>query len=902
MVDLSHRRFVVLALAVLLLALSVQAMISDDAEGDTPTRALPSRINLSNAVPYHMAVSQDLTGEAGLSMVFDDHGPYIMQQDIRNVTKGILGSGVADVEELIRAAHYSSNFFTSQKGYRERPLGYGGFMYDWSDDERNPSPRFDMRFADLYQAMAEGHPILCYMYLDMPPDLNPNPQPPDPNNPQPPEPKVTPEDLAALDKVWRLVVGYDTNQGSNGVLIVHDPLPAGTGYLGGRAKTITRENFDKLWNVYELEDQRISTHRIGMTAAPWKLNDLEHPASVEAGTDFTISVNITYWAPSVMVGVDVSDPRAELVIPADYSYVEGKRVTSLSIMGPTTYESVEWTIRAPDRAYAGQDWNFILNATGNVTVVSPAHHDRIGETAFFEVETYGYLNHPPTITSSLVDPEVIPDDGSVQPLIASAVEDEDGNLQSVTVDLSSVGGSSQQRMYDDGTNGDETSGDSIYSYRIRKKLQMGEHTFTVTAKDTRGGMDMDNVTLIVEDAALFTNAPDIVDKGVFPMGIPNDGFTTSVIWAVVDDDEGDLERVEADLSEVGGESDARMFDDGTSGDLFADDGNYSLEFTVGPEVELSIYQVGITAYDRAGHETSAKTWVDVILPPVPPFIIGVSPMPDEVPNDGKTPVTLTAAVEDDNGDLERVWVDLTPVKGPQFAYMKDDGIYPDITEDDGTWTIEFTVGRSVSEGLKGKIDVTAEDSAGLTYTASFSLKVLRANTPPEIMNYNITASDGIARTEFTEGETVNIKVQVQDDDGDELTVSVDLSEMGGSGIELDDADGDGWFEGSFRIPVNTSGSSYNVTITVSDPDGASDSIRIRIGVRESETASKGSSLSSGTILLLSLGGFAVLLILVLVFMFGRKKTAPTPPGGYGRYRQPGPPGPYGRPSGAAALR
>ncbi len=886
-------------MAALMLLLAIGSLINTGSDGqETPT--LPSRVNLSDQVLYHGRAGEDLTGEAGLSMIFDFHGEYIMQQDIRNVSKGLFGSGVANTEELIKAAHYSAGLPQSPKGYSERDLGYGGFYYDWNDD----NDRVDRRFSDLYTSLADRHPVLCYTYLDIPPKLNPDPKPPDPNNPQPPDPKVTPEDLAALEKVWRLVVGYDSNQG-NGILIIHDPVPIDTGFLGGESKSITREDFDLLWNVYELDDGRISTHRYGMTASPWEIIDLEHPKSQDAGTEFEITANISYRSPRVMIGASVNGPMATLMIPDDFSFVSGNADIDLSISNPGSNQEISWLIKTPDRAYAGQDWTFYLNATGNVTVGNPEPHlDSIGTSRVFEVEAYGYLNHPPVIEASMIDPDLIPDDGSVQPLVATSVKDEDGNIQSVTIDLLSISGNSQQRMYDDASNGDETSGDGIYSYRIRKKMDQGEHIFKITVKDTKGGRAYDNVTIVVEDIAHFTKAPDIIDKGVFPMGVPNDGITTSVVWAIVEDDEGDLERVEVDLSEVGGEDAVRMYDDGTSGDNFAGDGNFSVEFTVSPLIALSIYQVEITAYDRAGHETSTKTWVDVILPPVPPVILAASTLPEEVPNDATSKVVLSVVVEDDNDDVESVWVDLTPLKGPNFVDLKDDGISPDMSAGDGTWTVEFTVGYSVSDGLKGKIDVIAEDSTGLRGTISFSLTVTKANVPPDLVTYNVTDSDGAPVTEFSEGEKVIINVLALDDDLDILTVRVDLSDFDSSPLTLTDDDEDGRFNGDFTIPENTSAGSYNITITVSDPAGATDHVRIRIMIKGSEDAENQLSIGSDHILIGAGVGFFILLVLVIAVAMRRRPSVAGPPMRPGAQRPMMPPGrvPYGAQPMAGQLR
>jgi len=118
------RKILGTALAVfILIGVALTVLLIPEYEG-TPSRAIPSRVNLSNKVPYHPRAGDDLTGEAGLSMIFDFHGPYVMQQDIRNITKGLIGSGAATSDELMMAAHYSGNYPVTQKGYQERALGY----------------------------------------------------------------------------------------------------------------------------------------------------------------------------------------------------------------------------------------------------------------------------------------------------------------------------------------------------------------------------------------------------------------------------------------------------------------------------------------------------------------------------------------------------------------------------------------------------------------------------------------------------------------------------------------------------------------------------------------------------------------------------------------------------------
>lgn len=880
------------------------AQLQTDVDGE-PSRALPSRVNLSAIVPYHMSAGEGMTGEAGLSMIFDYHGQYIMQQDIRNVTKDRQSSDVAELDELIKAAHHSNNL--PGKGYQERNFGYGAFSNDWTDD----SPRGEMRIGDLYQALSEKHVVLLYMYLDMPPELG-SPQPPDPNNPQVPTPPVTAEDLAALERVWRLVVGYDTGR-EGGSFIIHDPAPSGTGFLGGKSQWIKKDDLDALWTVYEVDGLSFSTQRVGMTAAPWILSDLEKPKTAPAGIPFDVSINVTYNTPSVMSGGPLSTnpnpPNVTLEIPDEYSFVDGEEIMVMDLVVPGSYQTISWKIRAPDRSYTGQDWSFRLNASGTVTINNypNSHFDRIGQIMTFEVETVGFLNHPPVIVASLVDPEVVPDDGTIFPVVATKVEDEDGNIQTISIDITSIDSSSnpETRMTDDGLNGDEAAGDGIYSYRIRKTIPQGEYIMKITAKDTGGGRAYDNVTLVSEDAASFTSAPEIVDKGVYPFGVPNDGVTTSVVWAIVEDEEDDLERVEVDLTEIGGDSDVRMYDDGTSGDVFADDGNYSVEFTVSPLIELFTYQVEITAEDRAGHETSAKTWVDVILPPVPPMIMGHGLTPESVPNDGTTQVILDVEVEDDNDDIKVVTVDLTSISGSSAKNLNDDGIGSDIEAGDGVWTVSFTVGTSTSPGKKS-LTITAKDNTDQYVTSIQTLDVTKANNPPSFGDFSIKNEKNESLTVFSPGETVQIRILAEDEDYEDLdylTVTLDLTEFDLSTVTLEDDDGDQWFEGDFTIPENISAGNYNFTLTIADPAGRTYDKRIMISVRGSDMVEKDQAFESEYAMYGGIAGLVVLLVLVGGIIYRTSIAKPKRPPMQGMPPR-GPPGrsPYGNPYNPNLMR
>jgi len=828
-------------------------------------------------------------------MDFDTFGPSIDIQDIRNVTKGRLGTGAATLEELIEGAHYSQDSLVPQqgKGYEERYYGYGAVSYDWTDWRADPSPRFNTRFSDLFEAVGSGNPVLVFMYLDFPPTFDPDP--PDPNDPpdpeDPPRPPVTLDELAALEKVWRLVVGYSINSDR---IYVHDPLPQGTGALGGENRGLSISEFDALWNVTMADGAAFRTHRIGMCAMPWTIElfvddeKYDNKLKVEAGTQFTLNANITYKAPPVMLGEAVSDPVASLDLPPDFEVVGSGPERDLAMTGPRSYSRVSWVIDTPDKSFVDQDVRFILNASGVVRGESRTYRDRIGQSLRFDIPVYGFLNHPPAITSASITPREIPDDGTVQPLITCRVEDEDGNLKrgGVTADLSELIGSSYsgQVLYDDGSHGDLLAEDNIYSYSVTQDPRSaGEKRIVITAEDNRGATAVSNLTITVRTALEWYEAPEFADKGMYPYRVPNDGFTQATIWARVEDPEDDVKYVEADLTPVGGDNKQRLYDDGTSGDLFSDDGNYSFSFVITPLVELGEYQIPLRAGDVSGHEVTDHTWVKVILPAVPPIIVDARAEPSTIINDGVSVCEISAQVEDDNEDIVSVFADLERLGGARSAPMYDDGTHGDIRADDDVWTLTFTVPADVLAGSK-KVDIIAEDSTGLQAEETLNLYVEQANLPPSIEEYGLEPDSG------RPGDTITVTANVSDPEDQILSVTLTLEGSDGTVVEmLDDGtegdlnSGDGTYTCTFTIPEGAPEGRFNLTIGVLDSGGGTDSVVTSIEVLgpEDEVEILGGEMAY---VYLSVGAVVVLLLVFLFGMYRKKTKAPNRGAQEGRFR------------------
>ena len=110
----------------------------------------------------------------------------------------------------------------------------------------------------------------------------------------------------------------------------------------------------------------------------------------------------------------------------------------------------------------------------------------------------------PVISDPKATPSSVPLDGETPVLLTAVVAGT--NISSVTVDLSPIGGNASQEMYDDGTNGDVTANDGIYSLQVIPSFGIsgGDKELTVTAIDANGTAYA-VITLTIERGPIITS-------------------------------------------------------------------------------------------------------------------------------------------------------------------------------------------------------------------------------------------------------------------------------------------------------------------------------------------------------------------------------------------------------------
>jgi hypothetical protein len=201
-----------------------------------------------------------------------------------------------------------------------------------------------------------------------------------------------------------------------------------------------------------------------------------------------------------------------------------------------------------------------------------------------------------------------------------------------------------------------------------------------------------------------------------------------------------------------------------------------------PHLDPGVYDV--TVINPGGKSDTRDQGLTVREPNSPPEIIQITAQPQFVPNNGTTTVLLTARVEDAEDNLRTVTIDLSTIGGG-ITTMKDDGVHPDRTAGDHTYSTETTVTKAIPEG-QYSLTVTATDEHGAKDTGSVIVNVVEdpPDNPPELLNNQVTPSSGTSTTIF------RYSVTYRDQDNNVPTyVNITITGVGTFNmVELDPSD------------------------------------------------------------------------------------------------------------------
>jgi predicted extracellular nuclease len=188
-------------------------------------------------------------------------------------------------------------------------------------------------------------------------------------------------------------------------------------------------------------------------------------------------------------------------------------------------------------------------------------------------------------------------------------------IVSVVADLTAIGGSASQAFSDDGTGGDVTAGDGIYSYLafVPSDTTGGNKQLpaTITDADARTGTCTISLDVLgpTPPSGVGAATPSIVPVG------ENTSLTVTVTPGTNPPSTG-IEVV-ADLTSIDGPAAQPFFDDGTNGDATAGDNVFTLLYTIPLAAAPGPKTLPATITDDQGRTGGASITLTVTAAVVP---------------------------------------------------------------------------------------------------------------------------------------------------------------------------------------------------------------------------------------------------------------------------------------------
>ncbi|MBU7028332.1 MAG: IPT/TIG domain-containing protein [Theionarchaea archaeon] len=271
--------------------------------------------------------------------------------------------------------------------------------------------------------------------------------------------------------------------------------------------------------------------------------------------------------------------------------------------------------------------------------------------------------------------------------------------------------------------------------------------------------------------------PAIVSTNAVPQFVPNNGTTTVLLTAHVEDADDNIQTVVIDLSEIGGGI-TQMKDDGIHPDKTAGDHIYSTATVVTKDIPEGVYSLVVTATDDQGAADTGFVVLNVVEDPPdnPPELLSYQVTPSSGTSTTIFRYTVTYKDQDNNAPTYVTITitgvgtfNMTETDPSDYTYMNGKDYYYEYSGL-GTGTHSYTISAS---------DGTNPVSVGATGPT-----VSGTNTAPDLLSPQITPSSGTQTTNF------RYQVTYRDQDNDDpVSITVTITGVGTFNMaELDPTD------------------------------------------------------------------------------------------------------------------
>ncbi len=368
-------------------------------------------------------------------------------------------------------------------------------------------------------------------------------------------------------------------------------------------------------------------------------------------------------------------------------------------------------------------------------VTATDDQDAVNDTVFINLTVTDHMvtNTPPILDDPAATPATVDNSGTGTTLLTiEATDPDEGDVVTVQVDMTQFGGDEHTEMWDDGTHGDPTSGDNVFSYEFTVPVDFPEGTYDLPVRAFDVAHDVSTATIQLSVYEEGGNAPPVIYAAqASPPAVANDGATPVLFEVqIMDDNPEDSHTVIMNLSLIGGEAEQELNDRGDYGDAIMGDGIFSFQTQVPESVTVGTKLLSIYVEDDGDPVKSASSSLELVISTnAVPFIsiIYINP-PSPLERSNET-ILIQAQVTDPEGDPLTVTVDLSPLGLSNRYPMKDIGTGGDTTPDDGWFAAEFELPYNVNEG-NYTLTVTAHDelNSGTPVEMDKVLRVQMNNT------------------------------------------------------------------------------------------------------------------------------------------------------------------------------
>jgi DNA/RNA endonuclease G (NUC1) len=369
-------------------------------------------------------------------------------------------------------------------------------------------------------------------------------------------------------------------------------------------------------------------------------------------------------------------------------------------------------------------WNYSVSAG---TTFTNAQGLAVDDVSILGIAGAGPTNPTGTGTAT---PNLVDQGGTTLLTVAvSPGHNPDSTAHTVTANLSSIGGSSSQTFFDDGTHGDVSQNDNTFSFTatVSNGTAAGGKSLPVTIQETAPSNRTGNasISLTVNTPTSPTGVgaatPSTVQAG------NNSLLTVSVSPGTHPTSTG--LAVSANLTPIGGSGTQQFFDNGTNGDVTAGDNVFSFDAAVAAATTAGTKTIAATIADAQSRTGSANISLTVTSATTSPTGTGsATPASTQIGGTTLLAVNVTPGAGPASTGIA-VSGNLSSIGGSASQQFYDDGSNGDVTPGDNVFSYGATVAVTTTPGAK-TVPFTVNDAQARSSSGNIGLTVTPQIVPP----------------------------------------------------------------------------------------------------------------------------------------------------------------------------